>query len=63
MPDSITRLSWSEIYPLLKGWTALVRIERSANVDDGIITAISQDPGSVEFSAGVPGEGRKNHAA
>jgi hypothetical protein len=59
MPDSITRLSWKEIYPILKGWTDLVRIERHVEVYDGIITAILQDIGAVEFSAMLPGEGRK----
>jgi hypothetical protein len=57
--DPQLRLSCKEVFPVLRGWKNLVRIEQHANVYDGTIAEVSDAAGTLEFSTVITGEGKK----
>jgi hypothetical protein len=59
MHDPNVRLSLKEAFAVLEGWQNLVRIEQHPNEYDGKITQLSQETGTLEFSAVVQGQGKK----
>ncbi len=59
MQEGNVGLTCKEVFPVLEGWKHLVRFERYPEVYDGTIVALSQDAGTLAFSARVGDEGKR----
>ena len=57
--DPSAKLTCNEVFRILADWKHLVRIDRGGVKNDGRITALSQETGTLTFSMVVPGEGEK----
>lgn len=59
MNEKEERLTSKEVFLILEAWKHLVRVEKSGEMYDGLIVALSQASGTLKISTVVAGEGKK----